>query len=171
MSPGSVILDLAPENGTYGTLMIGDQQFQPSAFDLWMFLRIMEWRGHWPAWQALSPVKRGRLEHTWHHTPLARVLFAPSAPRGRGGKRSYIETVEQWRALLIPLILKLDRPGDPLTVVRLAPYLHDVLPRRSHVQANRQGASVERYIRKKEKHFKLTLKALIQEVRSKQKIF
>jgi hypothetical protein len=67
---------------------------------------------------------------------------------------------------MLPLIRELDRPGDPVTRRRLAPYLQNHLPRRSSKQILRDDESVEKFISRQGKHFGYALGDLIREVRS-----
>jgi hypothetical protein len=119
----------------------------------------------WAAGIAQMPAGVARDQARQSYEELRPVLLGTSPQ----GKPPYIRNLEDWRALILPLIEELDRPSDPVTRARLAPYLQKYLPRQSSKQVFRDDESVEKFISRQGKRFGCSLDDLVQEVRFRRK--
>jgi hypothetical protein len=81
-------------------------------------------------------------------------------------KPRYFRSLDDWRAVMVPLIQANDSPGDPVTQERVAPYLQEHLPKRSAKQAMRKDESVKKLIYRTGLKFGYTWDDLVREARS-----
>jgi hypothetical protein len=95
------------------------------------------------------------------------AMPTPRKSRRRGQKTPYFKNLEEWRAVMIPLIQANDWPGDPVTQDRIAPYLQEYLPRRSAKQTMRTTDAVKKFMYRMGIRFRYTWIDLVREARLK----